>query len=198
MPPALMERIERRLRRCGADQLGHDRAVAVGNRGAAERSVTLGRGCPAGRRWASTCCSPTPKAGRCREQRGVEGHLRVRGAAVIERYFGEEQQRHRRGRLVRHRRSRAHRRGRQSHHHRPRQGSDQVGRRMDQSRRDRGGGRRDCPQVSLAAVIGRADPKWGERPILLVEMREQRDDQRRGTARAAARHRSRPGGFPTR
>jgi fatty-acyl-CoA synthase len=25
------------------------------------------------------------------------------------------------------------------------------------------------PQVSLAAVIGRADPKWGERPILLVE-----------------------------
>jgi len=27
------------------------------------------------------------------------------------------------------------------------------------------------PQVSLAAVIGRADPKWGERPILLVEMR---------------------------
>lgn len=25
------------------------------------------------------------------------------------------------------------------------------------------------PQVSLAAVIGRSDPKWGERPILLVE-----------------------------
>ena len=28
------------------------------------------------------------------------------------------------------------------------------------------------PEVSLAAVIGRADLKWGERPILLVEMRE--------------------------
>ena len=27
------------------------------------------------------------------------------------------------------------------------------------------------PEVSLAAVIGRSDTKWGERPILLVEMR---------------------------
>jgi fatty-acyl-CoA synthase len=27
------------------------------------------------------------------------------------------------------------------------------------------------PEVSLAAVIGRCDAKWGERPILLVEMR---------------------------
>ena len=31
------------------------------------------------------------------------------------------------------------------------------------------------PQVSLAAVIGRTDPKWGERPILLVEMRKDED-----------------------
>ena len=28
------------------------------------------------------------------------------------------------------------------------------------------------PEVSLAAVVGRSDPKWGERPILLVEMRK--------------------------
>jgi fatty-acyl-CoA synthase len=31
------------------------------------------------------------------------------------------------------------------------------------------------PQVSLAAVVGRTDPKWGERPILLVEMRKDED-----------------------
>ena len=30
------------------------------------------------------------------------------------------------------------------------------------------------PEVALAAVIGRADPKWGERPLLLVELRENR------------------------
>nr|WP_202899678.1 hypothetical protein [Kordiimonas gwangyangensis] len=28
------------------------------------------------------------------------------------------------------------------------------------------------PEVSFAAVIGRSDEKWGERPVLLVEMRE--------------------------
>jgi fatty-acyl-CoA synthase len=28
------------------------------------------------------------------------------------------------------------------------------------------------PEVSLAAVVGRQDPKWGERPILLVELRD--------------------------
>ena len=105
------------------------------------------------------------------EQRDVEGHLRVRVAAVIERYFGHQDQ-----------------------------ATDTDGwfSTGDLARIDADGnlfitGRAKdliksggewinpaeieamvgaLPEVSLAAVIGRSDPKWGERPILMVEMRE--------------------------
>jgi fatty-acyl-CoA synthase len=107
------------------------------------------------------------------EQRDVEGHLKVRGSSVVERYFGHE-----------------------------RSATDTDGwfDTGDLARIDRDGnllitgcskdlvksggewinpaeiealiGR--LPEVSLAVVIGRTDPKWGERPILLVELR---DDQ---------------------
>ena len=105
------------------------------------------------------------------EQRGVEGHLRVRGSAVIERYFGQDH------RVI-----------------------DEAGwfATGDLARIERDGnliitGRSkdliksggewinpgdiesivgELPEIVLAAVIGRADQKWGERPILLVEARE--------------------------
>jgi acyl-CoA synthetase (AMP-forming)/AMP-acid ligase II len=103
----------------------------------------------------------------------VEGHLRVRGAAVIERYFG---------------------------HDAPATDSGGWFATGDLARIDLDGnlfitGRAKdliksggewinpaeieavvgaLPEVSLAAVIGRLDPKWGERPILLVEMRDDR------------------------
>ena len=127
-----------------------------------------------------------PTASALPEQRGVEGHLRVRGAAVIERYFGEE------------------------HSATDADGWFATG---DLARIDADGnliitGRAKdliksggewinpaeieavvsaLPEVSLAAVIGRPHPKWGERPILLVQTRGAGADQRRSVAGAAAR-----------
>jgi fatty-acyl-CoA synthase len=105
------------------------------------------------------------------QQRGVEGHLRVRGASTIERYFGEI---------------------------RPAVDADGWFDTGDLARIDADGnlvvtGRSkdliksggewinpteieeivgQVPGISLAAVIGRAHPKWGERPVLLVKVRE--------------------------
>jgi acyl-CoA synthetase (AMP-forming)/AMP-acid ligase II len=105
------------------------------------------------------------------QQRDQEGRLHVRGAAVIERYFGQTQ---------------------------PATNADGWFDTGDLARIDRKGnltitGRAKdliksggewinpaeiealvgaLPEVSLAAVIGRADAKWSERPLLLVELRE--------------------------
>jgi fatty-acyl-CoA synthase len=105
------------------------------------------------------------------DQRGAEGRLHVRGAAVVDRYFGQDK---------------------------PATTEDGWFDTGDLARIDRQGnltitGRAKdliksggewinpneieavvctLPQVALAAVIGRSDEKWGERPLLLVELRE--------------------------
>ena len=104
------------------------------------------------------------------EQRKAEGHLRVRGAAVIERYFGEDCDAtdadgwFATGDLAK---------------------IDQDGNLIITGRAKdliKSGGEwinpveietlvTRLPEVSLAAVIGRQHPKWGERPILLVQTR---------------------------
>ena len=102
------------------------------------------------------------------QQRDAEGHLHVRGAAVVERYFGQEQTALNAdgwfptGDLAR---------------------IDTAGNLIITGRAKdliKSGGEwinpaeieaviSRHPGVSLAAVIGRADARWGERPILLVQ-----------------------------
>jgi fatty-acyl-CoA synthase len=167
--PALMARIERQLgvavqTSWGMTELSPSGTVAPRN--ALTRSPAI-----SGRPAVGVDLLITDADGRALpEQRDVEGHLRVRGAAVIERYFGDEVA-----------------------------ATDAEGwlPTGDLARIDTDGnlmivGRAKdliksgaewinpaeieavvgaLPEVSLAAVIGRIDPKWGERPILLVEMR---------------------------
>lgn len=170
MPPALMERIERRLG-----------AMVQTSWGMTELSPSGTFAPPAdpdraphrsGRPAVGVDILITDADGNAvANQRGDEGHLRVRGAAVIERYFG---------------------------HDKP--ATDQNGwfDTGDLARLDAEGnltitGRSKdliksggewinpaeieavigaIPEVSFAAVIGRSDEKWGERPVLLVEMRD--------------------------
>ena len=104
------------------------------------------------------------------EQRGPEGRLHVRGAAVIERYFGQDGSAldadgwFDTGDLAR---------------IEPTGDLVITGRAKDLIK---SGGEWinpaeiealvcALPQIALAAVIGRVDEKWGERPLLLVEVR---------------------------
>lgn len=111
------------------------------------------------------------------KQRDVEGHLRVRGASVVARYFGQQapatdaQGWFATGDLAR---------------------IDADGALMITGRSKdliKSGGEWinpaeiealicALPEVSQAAVIGRAHPKWGERPILLVEAPSEISDER--------------------
>lgn len=167
LPPALMERIESRLgvtvqTSWGMTELSPSGVVAAPHDPARSAAIS---GRPAiGVDLLLTDADGLPLA----EQRGVEGHLRVRGAAVVDRYFGDVQS-----------------------------ATDEAGwfPTGDLARIDADGnlvitGRAKdliksggewinpaeieavvsaLPEVSLAAVIGRPDPKWGERPILLVQ-----------------------------
>ena len=167
LAPALMERIEQRLgvavqTSWGMTELSPSGTVASFSE--ATRSSAL-----SGRPAVGVDLLLTDAEGRALpEQRNVEGHLRVRGAAVIERYFGDAQKAtdadgwFATGDLAR-------------------IATDGnlmiVGRSKDLIKSGAewinpaeiealvGG----LPEVALAAVIGRSDPKWGERPVLLVE-----------------------------
>lgn len=173
MHPALMERIERRLgvtvqTSWGMTELSPSGTVASSDDPDRDAAVS-------GRPAVGVDLLLTDADGQALfRQRDVEGHLRVRGAAVVERYFGQGE---------------------------PATDADGWFPTGDLARIDRGGNLRitgrakdliksggewinpaeieaivgALPEVSLAAVIGRSDPKWGERPVLLVELERGRE-----------------------
>jgi fatty-acyl-CoA synthase len=169
LPPALMDRIEQRLgvhiqTSWGMTELSPSGTVS--SREGPSHSAHL-----SGRPAIGVDLLLTDAEGNALpEQRGTEGHLRVRGAAVIQRYFGEEQLATDAngwlptGDLAR---------------------IDAEGNLIITGRAKdliKSGGEwinpaeieaviSTHPQVSLAAVIGRQHLKWGERPVLVVQIR---------------------------
>ncbi|MDO9488296.1 MAG: AMP-binding protein, partial [Sphingomonadaceae bacterium] len=167
MPPALMKRIERVLGATVQTSWGMTELSPLGTMAAPDDPTRSAAA--SGRPAIGVDLRIADSEGRAlADQRGGEGRLQVRGAAVVERYFGETQ---------------------------PATDADGWFDTGDLARLDDAGnlfitGRSKdliksggewinpveietvvgaLPQVSLVAVIGRADPKWGERPILLVE-----------------------------
>ncbi|WP_262692731.1 AMP-binding protein [Kordiimonas aestuarii] len=170
MPPALMARIEKRLgvtvqTSWGMTELSPSGTFAPPNDSTRKPSLSGRPAVGVDLLLKDSEGSPLP------EQRNTEGRLHVKGAAVIERYFGADEAAtdadgwFDSGDLAR---------------------IDDDGNLIITGRSKdliKSGGEwinpaeieavvGAIPQVSLAAVIGRIDPKWGERPILLVEMRE--------------------------
>lgn len=169
LAPALMERLERQLGVTVQTSWGMTELSPTGTM--SPPSQPGRRASASGRPSVGVDLLLTDAHGRpLPEQRGAEGYLRVRGASVVERYFG---------------------------HAAP---ATDAGGWLDTGDLARiepdgslliTGRAKDLiksggewinpaeieaivgalPQVSLAAVIGRPDPKWGERPILLVETR---------------------------
>ena len=170
MPPALMERIEQRL------------GVVVQTSWGMTELSPLGTSAPAKDPERKAWQSGRPAVGvdllltdvhgdPLPEQRNTEGHLRVRGSAAIERYFGDDKSAtdadgwFDTGDLAR-----IDNRGNLIITGRAKDLIKSGGEWINPAEIEAIVGAH--PQVSLVAVIGRSDPKWGERPILMVELSE--------------------------
>ncbi|MBP1849405.1 AMP-binding protein [Rhizobium halophytocola] len=173
LPPALMRRIEERLgvtvqTSWGMTELSPSGTVALP--GDPERSADLSGRPAIGVDLLLTDAEGTPLA----EQREAEGHLRVRGAAVVERYFGQaEPATDRDGWFATGDLARIDRDGNLTITGRAKDLIKSGGEWINPAEIEAIIGA--LPDVSLAAVIGRPDLKWGERPLLLVEMRRDHD-----------------------
>ncbi|WP_419727889.1 AMP-binding protein [Lichenicola sp.] len=172
LPPALMARLERRLgvkvqTSWGMTELSPSGTVSPAN--APERSAGLSGKPAIGMDLLLTDADGVPLP----DQRGPEGHLRVRGASVIERYFGEaEPATDASGWFPTGDLARIDADGNLSITGRAKDLIKSGGEWINPGEIEAIVGAH--PDVALAAVIGRPDAKWGERPVLLVETRDGR------------------------
>ena len=172
LPPALMARLERRLEvkvqtSWGMTELSPSGTVAPAS--ATERSAALSGKPAIGMDLLLTDADGVPLP----EQRGPEGHLRVRGASVIERYFGQaESATDASGWFPTGDLARIDEDGNLSITGRAKDLIKSGGEWINPGEIEAIVGAH--PDVVLAAVIGRPDEKWGERPVLLVETRDGR------------------------
>lgn len=167
MPPALMHRMEAR-------------GIFVQTTWGMTELSPLGTAAPPGDERAPDCAgrpaigmdlmladqSGAPLA----QQRGAEGHLWVRGSTVVERYFGQTQSATQNGWFATGDLAMLNDAGQLFI----------TGRAKDLIK---SGGEwinpaeieailSSLPEVALAAVVGQAHEKWGERPVLLIELRD--------------------------
>lgn len=176
MAPALMERLENRL------------GVTVQTSWGMTELSPLGVIAPPDDPHRSASISGRPAVGVdllltdstgvvLQEQRGVEGHLHVRGAAVVDRYFGQEDAAtDADGWFATGDLARIDAKGNIAITGRAKDLIKSGGEWINPAEIEAVVGA--LPQVAMAAVIGRQDIKWGERPVLVVEMNdgEQVDD----------------------
>lgn len=170
LAPALMERLERRLNVVVQTSWGMTELSPCGTLApsqAARSAAQSGR--PAlglDLRIVDEFGQPLPT------QRGVEGHLQVRGAAVVQRYFGEKEDAvDAEGWFSTGDLARLDAEGNLSITGRAKDLIKSGGEWINPAEIEALVGA--VPGVALAAVIGRPDPRWGERPILIVEASEQ-------------------------
>jgi acyl-CoA synthetase (AMP-forming)/AMP-acid ligase II len=173
MPHALMERIEKRLDVMVQTSWGMTELSPVGTFGVLSDPVR--KAALSGRPALGVDLMLADGNGDpLEQQRDQEGRLHVRGAAVIECYFGQENPAtNARGWFDTGDLARIDTQGNLTITGRAKDLIKSGGEWINPAEIEAVVGA--LPQVSLAAVIGRSDHKWGERPILLVEMREDQD-----------------------
>ena len=169
-PDALIQRMEARLGAQVQTSWGMTELSPLGTIAPPDAPQAAARAGPAADR-ASTSSSPMPTASTLAAQRGVVGHLKVRGASVVDRYFkAAEDALDAEGYFDTGDLARIDEDGELTICGRSKDLIKSGGEWINPTEIEDLVGRH--PAVGQVAVIGRPDPKWGERPVLIVEPRQ--------------------------